>query len=314
MFLKYAYAMILTCECGFTSDRTFNMKRHLETKQHILKTTKKCPTTKYECVGCNYSTNCKSNLSKHFLSTKHEMNKKREKPYDDDRSPVNATNMMDVFMKIQSEHTKQTAEMLKQNTEIIKILANKITSGVVTPPMQQNTLVVENNTTTIHKKFNLNIFLNQECKDAINLSDFITDIQVSMEDLEHLGEVGYAQGMSRILIKALREKNTRERPIHCTDVKREVMYVRKNDAWLKDDDKEEIHRLIRNIVSKNYKKMKEWCDQNPGYQVSDSPDYEIWYNISRNISNMDEAASKKLVSILAEVTAVEKSMVGVLTN
>jgi hypothetical protein len=222
--------------------------------------------------------------------------------------------MMDVFMKIQSEHTKQTAEMLKQNTEIIKILANKITSGVVTPPMQQNTLVVENNTTTIHKKFNLNIFLNQECKDAINLSDFITDIQVSMEDLEHLGEVGYAQGMSRILIKALREKNTRERPIHCTDVKREVMYVRKNDAWLKDDDKEEIHRLIRNIVSKNYKKMKEWCDQNPGYQVSDSPDYEIWYNISRNISNMDEAASKKLVSILAEVTAVEKSMVGVLTN
>jgi hypothetical protein len=100
-----------------------------------------------------------------------------------------------------------------------------------------------------------------------------------MEDLEHLSEVGYVQGMSRILIKALREKNTQERPIHCTDVKREVMYVRKNDAW---------------------------CDQNPGYQVSDSPDYEIWYNISRNISNMDEAASKKLVSILAEVTAVEK--------
>lgn len=298
---------MLTCECGFTSDRTFNMNRHLETKQHILKTTKKGPTN-YECVTCKYSTKFKSNFNKHLLSLKHESSKQREKACGDaERSHVNASDMMDMFMKFQSEQTKQTAEMLKQNTEIIKILADKITNGVVMPAMQQNTVVVKNNnTTTIHKKFNLNIFLNQECKDAINLSDFITDIQVSMEDLEHLSEVGYVQGMSRILIKALREKNTQERPIHCTDVKREVMYVRKNDAWLKDDDKEEIHRLIRNIVSKSYKKMKEWCDQNPGYQVSDSPDYEIWYNISRNISNMDEAASKKLVSILAEVTAVEK--------
>jgi hypothetical protein len=220
--------------------------------------------------------------------------------------PVTTSEVMDMFMKFQSEQAKQ-------NTEIIKILADKITVGnVVVPPqqptVQQNTVVVENNT-TINNKFNLNIFLNHECKDAINLSDFITDLEVSLEDLEHFGEVGYTQGMSRILTKALREKNTRERPIHCTDVKREVIYVRKNDAWLKDDDKEEIHRLIRNIVSKNYKKLKEWCDQNPGHQVSDSHDYDIWYNISRNICNMDVATSKNLVSLLAQVTAVEKSLV-----
>jgi hypothetical protein len=257
------------------------------------------------------------------LSSKHEKSKQKhnanieQEKVDCERgnleenstTTINASEMMNMFIKIQSEQTKQTAEMIKQNAEIIKILANQISNAVVTPTVQQNTVVVENNTTTINKKFNLNIFLNEECKNAINLSDFITDMQVSMGDLEHLGEAGYAQGMSRILIKALREKNTQERPIHCTDVKREVIYVRKNDAWLKDDDKEEIHRLIRNIVSKNYKKMKEWCDQNPGYQVSDSPDYEIWYNISRNLSNTDEAAAKKLVSILAEVTAVEKSMV-----
>jgi len=277
----------------------------------------------HECATCNYSTKFRSNFNKHLLSSKHEVNKQREDKVAADAAeverctrPVTTSEMMDMFMKFQSEQTKQTTEMMK-------ILADKITVGnVVMAPtlqplslpqapavaVQQNTVVVENNT-TINNKFNLNIFLNQHCKDAINLSDFITDIEVSMEDLEHLGEVGYTQGMSRILIKALREKDTRERPIHCTDVKREVIYVRKNDAWLKDDDKEEMQRLIRNIVSKNSKKMKEWCDEHPGFQVSDSPENEIWCNISRKICKMNEATSKKLVSLLAQVTAVEKSLV-----
>lgn len=170
---------------------------------------------------------------------------------------------------------------------------------------------VSGNTTTnininSHNKFNLNVFLNEECRNAVNLSDFIQELQVNMEDLQHLCEVGYMQGMSKILTKAMAEKETTQRPIHCSDVKRETMYVRKNDIWEKDADKEECNKLINSIVSKNYKTMSKWCEEHPEYKITDSPDYEVWYNTTRQICNNDPRAMKKLMQHLAVITHIEK--------
>ena len=138
------------------------------------------------------------------------------------------------------------------------------------------------------------------------MNDFIQSVVVTMEDLEHLGEMGYTEGMSKILTKAIKSKEATERPIHCTDIKRETIYVRKDDVWKKDEDCEETKRLIQHISHKNYKALSEWREQHPEHTEPDTADYEAWYTISRNMCNTDPAALKKLIRHLALTTAVER--------
>ena len=198
-------------------------------------------------------------------------------------------------------HNQQT-EILKTFADHIANAANQNVQNSFISTTGQNNLV--GNTM---QKFNLNLFLNEECKNAMNMNDFIQGVVVTMEDLENLGEMGYTEGMSKILTKAIRSKETSERPMHCTDVKRETIYVRKDDAWKKDDDCEETKRLIQHITKKNYKALTEWRRDHPEHTEPDTADYEAWYSISRNMCNTDPAALKKLIRHLALTTAVEKN-------
>jgi hypothetical protein len=206
-----------------------------------------------------------------------------------------------MIMKHHETTQQQNTDLIHQNTVLVKaLLADRATQP-------QNVMLENSQNTTItnNKSFNLQFFLNEECKNAMNFSDFLKTLSVTMEDIEHLGEVGYTQGMSKILTKALSETNVR--PMHCTDAKRETMYVKENDEWHKDLDCEESERLIRHIQQKNYKALKEWRDNHPEHTVSDSEDYEAWYRISRNMCNTDPSALRKLIRHLAAVTAVEKA-------
>jgi len=204
--------------------------------------------------------------------------------------------------------------LMKHQETMVKVLLadrnqtlpqNTLQNVMLENSHNQTTNQSHNNTVTTNKNFNLQFFLNEECKNAMNFSDFIKTLCVTTEDIEHMGEVGYAQGMSKILTKALSE--TTVRPMHCTDAKRETMYVKENDEWHKDLDCEESKRLIQHIQQKNYKALKEWRDNHPEHTVSDSEDYEAWYRISRNMCNTDPSALKKLIRHLAAVTAVEKA-------
>jgi hypothetical protein len=230
--------------------------------------------------------------------------------------PVMLMEVIEMFMKHYSEHQseqmKHQSEQMKhqsiQNTEMFKALAERIgnqssSAAVIVP---QN-VVVENNTNSHNKKFNLNLFLNEECKNAMNMSDFMKNVSITSEDLENIGELGYTEGMSKILTKAIRSTETSERPMHCTDVKRETIYVRKDDAWKKDEDCEETKRLIQHIAHKNYKALTEWSKEHPEHTEPDTADYEAWFTISRNMCNTDPSALKKLIRHLALTTAVEKN-------
>ena len=204
--------------------------------------------------------------------------------------------VMEMFLN----HMKHETDSHKiQQTELFKTFAERILAH----QQQQQPM-----TNTIHnKKFNLNLFLNEDCKNAMNLNEFIQSVEVTMEDLEHLGQVGYTEGMSKILTKAIRSTETTERPMHCTDVKRETIYVRKDDTWKKDEDCEETKRLIQHIAHKNYKALSEWREQHPEHAEPDTADYEAWYTISRNMCNTDPLALRKLIHHLALTTAVEKN-------
>jgi hypothetical protein len=300
------------------------MDRHVQTKTHQLNLHLRLENANvaHECTLCSYRTQVKSNFRKHLLSSKHqiaEQNASRMRQIAEEETtvqPVMLVEVIDMFMKFQSEQLKQSSAERVQNTEMFKSFTERILTCQQQQLQQQmsiapvQNIIVENsnNQKTIHNKhFNLNLYLNEECKHAMNMSDFIQNVAISMDDLEYLGEVGYTQGMQRILTKALNEKETSKRPIHCSDVKREIIYVRKDDVWTKDDSKEETEKFIRYIYHKNFKKMKEWCDDHPEHQVSDSPEYEYWYTITRNMCNTNPNAMKKLISHLAQVTAIEKS-------
>ena len=338
---------MLTCSCGFMCDRANNMQTHRESKQHeknmqhLSKQLKTDETGLYSCESCKYSTSLKANYRKHVLTTKHKNTIEQQEV-----KPVLLLEVMEMFLKFHANATEkqqtihanatekqhiQTTEMFKaladrivahdqqqqlvsthnQQTEILKTFADHIAHATAANQNVQNSFISttgQNNLVgNTMQKFNLNLFLNEECKNAMNMNDFIQGVVVTMEDLENLGEMGYTEGMSKILTKAIRSKETSERPMHCTDVKRETIYVRKDDAWKKDDDCEETKRLIQHITKKNYKALTEWRNEHPEHTEHDTADYEAWYTISRNMCNTDPSALKKLIRHLALTTAVEKN-------
>ena len=320
------------CECGYESNAKFNIKRHQRSKTHELNML--CPGEnmvaneigEFTCDICNYVTSRKGHFRDHVLSKKHVAAKAAQiyAPSVSDPislapsesiTPVILKEIMEMFMTHQKH---QQTEILNQHTVVLKTLADCITITTQNTTGTQNTgqnLALGNSnviTNTNNQKFNLNLFLNEECKNAMNMNEFIQRVNITSEDLEQLGEVGYTEGMSKILIKAMRGIETTERPMHCTDVKRDTIYVRKDDAWKKDEDCEETKRLIQHISHKNYKALSSWREEHPEHVEPDTPDYEAWYNISRNMCNTDPSALKKLIRHLALTTAVEKH--GLISN
>jgi hypothetical protein len=293
------------------------MDRHKKTRQHevnMVMIDQSLSDGFYKCAQCNYSTVYKGNFRKHLMSSTH-----RSK--DVAKDPI--VEVLDMFMKQFSKQHETTTEMLQntnsQNTEMIKNIADRIILQQQQQPVTQMTLqqqqqqqqqqpqnvFVQNNTNS-NNKFSLNIFLNEECKNAMNMNEFMQGLNVSLEDIKHLGEVGYTEGMSRIISKALRNTDTSERPMHCTDIKRETIYIRKDDAWHKDVELEDTKRLIQHITRKNYKALSEWRATLPEQLVHDTEEYETWYSMSRNMCNTDPKALNKLIRHLAMVIAVEK--------
>ena len=123
------------------------------------------------------------------------------------------------------------------------------------------------NTTNSHNKtFNLNFYLNETCKDAMNLQDFIKTLQLNLGDLERVGELGYTEGISRMFIKGLNDLDETRRPIHCSDLKREVIHIKDNDVWEQDNEnRDKLRKAINDISNKNIMLLDDWRQENPGF-------------------------------------------------
>jgi len=272
----------------------------------------------YTCNLCNFKTSHKGNYRVHIKSTKHKTLKakcpptetiRRDDSFQIENAIVSGDNNFKPEMVMQFIST-----MMNQQHEFQMNMVNKFvsrdaehTASDHSIQNSHNPTTTNSHNTTTNTKFNLNVFLNEDCKNAMNMNEFIQSVNITSEDLENIGEFGYTDGMSKILTKALRAIETTERPMHCTDAKRETIYVRKDDAWKKDDDCEETKRLITHIAHKNYKALSEWSKEHPEHTEHDTADYEAWYTISRNMCNTDPAALKKLIRHLALTTAVEKN-------
>ena len=263
----------------------------------IVKIPKKIP--KYFCKNCEYQTDNKKDFTKHLSTAKHKMivndSKNPQKipktqnnqfvcvcgkayKYDSGyyrHRKVCTFNDITVFDDIQTDnavisksspgHVDTMFELIKQNQEFKELI------------VEQNKQIMElaQKPTTINnnQKFNLNVFLNEQCKNAINMSEFLENMELDLEDLTETSRLGYVGGISRILINKLQELDIYKRPLHCTDMKRETLYIRENDEWSKENhSKQKMTELVNKVANKNCKNIRQWTDEHPEYQVFDSPE------------------------------------------
>jgi hypothetical protein len=174
--------------------------------------------------------------------------------------------------------------LISQNKELQSLLANeiKILRSSHSGPVA-NTIANCNNTNS-NNSFNLNVFLNEHCKDAINMSEFIKSLAITSADLERTGKVGFVKGMSEIFINGLKQLDVNKRPIHCTDVKRESIYMKDEDKWEKDnDEKSRFHQAIQRLTVKNIKQLRNWEIENPEFSNVESKTYDTYFQITKNI-------------------------------
>ena len=194
---------------------------------------------------------------------------------------VNQQNQLFEHMKKQDEHLKKQNEYMKKQDETIKDLIPKVGN---------------NNITNNKTKFNINIFLNEQCKNAINMHEFIDSIQVSMQDLNYTKQNGLANGLSNIFIDNLNKLPINERPIHCTDTKRETLYIKHNDKWDKDISRDKVLQALKDLSSKQLKTFGEWINNHDLLNNNDDKEeyLEILQIVTKSIKNVDAKIIKKI--------------------
>jgi hypothetical protein len=168
--------------------------------------------------------------------------------------------LMEQNKQLIEQLSQQNKQLIEQNTKLFEI--TQTTNNV-------NNQIGTMNNVNSNNKFNINVFLNETCKDAINLTDFVNQITLSLEDLEETSKVGYAQGISNVFIRNLKEIDYKERPIHCNDYKREVLYIKDDNQWVKDN-KDKLTNAIKVIANKNIKQIPNWQKANPEYNNPNS--------------------------------------------
>jgi hypothetical protein len=206
--------------------------------------------------------------------------------------------------------TNLILEVVKQNND----LANKIVDLCKTQPTNSNTVisnnVISNNNTNT---FNLNVFLNEKCKDAMNITDFVDSIQLDLADLETVGKLGYVEGISNIIVKNLKALDVTERPIHCADKKREVIYIKDEDKWEKeDDDKKKLKRVIKKVAYKNEKLLPQYKQKYPDYNDSESARSDQFSKIiieaMGGAGNNDAEKEQKILKKIAKEVVIDKTI------
>ena len=188
----------------------------------------------------------------------------------------------------------QNQNMLMENKEMREMVGEMIPK-------------IGNNNTTIQNKFNLQIFLNETCKDAINLTDFVNTLELELDDLDNTRRHGFITGITDIFVRGLKQLELNKRPIHCSDLKREVLYVKDNDTWERDNDKNNMKQAINDVAKKQIDKIKEWEQQHPNWNATDSGTTQ-YIEMIRHITNNgdEENPENKIIKTIAKEVLIDK--------
>jgi hypothetical protein len=302
---------------------------------------------KYKCQLCDYYTSNKKDFNKHILTLKHKKNKYgsnleveeanksqsfscecskkfithsglwkhkqkcknynnihfdfKEKENNDDFKIL--TNLVLEVVKQNQELINQNNESQKQNQELQKHVFELCKNGT------NNTTISNSN----NKTFNLNVFLNETCKDAMNIMDFVDSLKLQLSDLESVGRLGFVEGISNIIVKSLKELDVHKRPVHCSDSKREVMYIKDDDKWEKEnEERKKLRKVIKRVADKNARLLPIFKETHPDCIKSSSP-YSDQYNkliieAMGGSGNEDFDNENKIIRKIAKEVIIDKNI------
>jgi hypothetical protein len=294
----------------------------------------------YECILCDYNTSRKSSFTKHCSTAKHKnasesCNIEQKSCILEQKNQCTKCGKYYQFRNSLWYHKKnctpkkplvldttKVAEKLQEKLQETPqkyedLMLNLLTQNIelqkqVIELCKEKTVTVNNNTTNNNNQnFNMNFFLNEQCKGALDIMDFVSSLKVQLSDLENTGNVGYVKGISDIFLRGLKELDVYKRPIHCSDLKREIMYVKDKDVWEKDENKKKVKKVIQSIAQKNLKQIQEWVVENPeSKDVQTKKHQQYMHILSKCTGGIDQAEDdvlfNKIITTVAKEVHIEK--------
>ena len=283
-------------ECNFTCSKNCDWSRHIATAKHQNRTnfTEKNakPKSTHKCSTCDKEYKAKNSLWYHMKKCPGLVVKQpAPEPLENKRIELDTSKSLEII-----------TDLLRQNKELHEQVIEMSKEPKIINNITNNNISNSNNTT--NNQFNLNVFLNEECKNALNIMDFVRSLNLTVQDIEETGRLGYVGGMTRIFVNALKDMDVKMRPIHCTDIKRETVYVKDQDTWEKDNsDKNKLKTALKQVARKNLQMLPEWQEQNPDFRILDTPENQQYMQISLSSlgAYSDEESQKQQEKILKNV-------------
>jgi len=284
-------------KCNYGCSKKYNWTKHLSTTKHKMETTgniletengKKWQQDFFTCENCNKIYKNRSGLWKHKKICNSTLNDNNVEVKDE------PSDKQLIMMLI-----KENSELRKEQADIKEIILEIVKNG---------TMNNSHNTTNSHNKaFNLQFFLNETCKNAMNITDFVDSIKLQLSDFMSMGEVGFVEGISNIIVKNLNSLDETVRPIHCTDQKRETFYVKDENKWEKEEeDRKKLKKMIRGIAYKNEKLMKTYKETYPDYNNPDSRRSDQYSKIMIEAMDSKDDSREKIIKNISKATVIEK--------
>ena len=289
--------------CHYNTCNKFDYDKHLSTDKHLVnvlhQNRKKSQT--YICSGCNCEYALYNSYYKHkkrcqVLENKNELTNERREP---DMKKPEIT--IDFVLDLMKQNKDLQNCLMESHTKIVELSQN---SGVVN----------NNNTTNNNQQFNLQVFLNETCKDAMNITDFVNSLQLTTQDFENTGKLGFVEGITQIIINSLNGVDTTKRPVHCTDSKRETIYIKDDNVWEKEDDnKTKFKQVVKQVANKNLQQLSKWKQENPDCITLDSKEnieYRKYYKaaLGGNSNEEDDKFFEKIKRNVLKEIVVDKSI------
>jgi hypothetical protein len=274
--------------CDFNTSKLTDYNRHNVTKKHIRNTmatdgNNKLDKIPHKCQNCGKEYIDRTGLWRH-----------KQKCIIESNNIIISTNELtdkEIMFKI----LKQNSELIKENSDIKQLVLEIVKNGT------HNTT----HTNSHNKAFNLNFFLNETCKNAMNITDFVDSIKLQLTDLMDVGELGYVDGISKIIVKNLNNLDQTIRPIHCTDKKRETMYVKDEDKWEKDEEKIKLNTVVKKVANKNIRLLPHFREKYPEYSNSSSHISDTYNKTVIEAMSGDDDNNEKIIKNISKNTVIE---------
>jgi hypothetical protein len=274
--------------CNYVSFKKTDYNRHLLTSKHLRlqNTTNNCE--KNELIeNKKFACECGKKYKHHSSLWSHK--KKCEFINNNKLSIINENTIVDELKNIIIKQQTQISKQQEQLSELLPKIGNNITNN------------------TQNNKFNINVFLNEKCKDAINMTDFVKSIEVSLQQLDFTKCNGIVNGLSKTIMDNMNKLSVFERPMHCTDIKRETLYIKDENEWTKDLTKEKIKKAIKKASGKNYNALQDWKEENPDFLTNDSKS-EYFTKTITIIGKSGDVTEEKIIKNLCKETYIKDSI------